>query len=51
MPKSKHTFNAIFNTYSYCQKNKNNLPFTCVYFYMTRIIEKDLYKQLLDNDS
>ena len=29
MPKNKHTFNAIFNTYLYRQKkNKNNLPFT-----------------------
>ena len=29
MPKNKHTFNAIFNTFSYRQKkNKNNLPFT-----------------------
>lgn len=44
MPKNKHTFNAIFNTFSYRQKkNKNNLPFTedaKKLFMSEKIIEK-----------
>lgn len=32
MPKNKHTSNAIFNTYSYFQKNENNLWFIVLLF-------------------